>query len=296
MAQKVNSPVVEAILAQYEKGNEKKSTSNAKKSFDLKNYFTTFLPEGVKDGSKTVRILPGIDGGTPFVPVFVHSKMIKGKSEKFLCPNKHLDKDCPFCEVKAELYSTKQESDRLVANTLNTKDMYVVRVIDRDHEEEGIKFWRISVDCFKQLIGIIKVRGDISDLESGRDIILNLGKVSKGNGKPYTEIISMIDCDSAPAFETKEQYNTYSEDKRTWNDVYSVKPYGYLEIIVKGGEPVWSKEKECYVDKSESQPKQQSEYNEPIVMGNDAKKQAVKQEVKTATPTVEAEDDDNLPF
>ena len=302
MAQKVNDPVVEAILAQYEKGNEKKSANNASKVFDLKNYFATYLPDGVKEGSKTVRILPGVDGGTPFVPLMVHSKQIKDsngktKFEKFICPEEHLGKDCPFCEARKELYASGTDSDKEIAKTLFARKMYVLRVIDRDHEEEGIKFWRIGKDTYDALIGVIKVRGDISNLTTGRDIIIQLKKELKGT-KEITSISSIINDDVSETFSTKEAYNSFMEDKRTWSDVYSVKPYGYLEIIVKGGDPVWSKDKECYIDKSEVKAKPQSEYNETIVMGGDVKKQVVKEDVKTPVESTsdESDDDSELPF
>ena len=47
---------LEAILSQYK---ESGSNSNFQaKTYDLGNYFSTYLPEGVKEGTKVIRILP----------------------------------------------------------------------------------------------------------------------------------------------------------------------------------------------------------------------------------------------
>ena len=91
----------------------------------------------------------------------------------------------------------------------------------------------------------------------------------------------------------------WSEDKRTWRDVYATKPYEFLEIIVKGGEPMWSKEKNCFIDKLEVMADE-----EPITMGKEEALPLTKQEIedqKTAVTTAPSttttdDDEDDLPF
>jgi len=66
---------LDAILAQYEKNTEPlKSGKKISNEDRLKKYFTEKLPKGVKSQTKTFRILPSKDGGSPFTEVFYHEK------------------------------------------------------------------------------------------------------------------------------------------------------------------------------------------------------------------------------
>ena len=47
---------LEAMLAQYEKNNAPKYEKKSEKVYDLKNYFNTFIKEGVKSATKEIRI------------------------------------------------------------------------------------------------------------------------------------------------------------------------------------------------------------------------------------------------
>lgn len=39
------------------------------------------------------------------------------------------------------------------------------------------------------------------------------------------------------------------EDSKTWQDVFKVKQYEYMEILINGGVPIYDKEQKCYIDK-----------------------------------------------
>ena len=66
---------LQAMLAQYEKNNSPRYEKTDAKTYDLKNYFNTFLEKGVKSGTKTIRILPSNVGGSPFVEIHAHKKL-----------------------------------------------------------------------------------------------------------------------------------------------------------------------------------------------------------------------------
>ena len=71
--------VLKSMLSQYETNNTpkyKKSTSA--KTYDLKNYFNTFIGKDVKSGTKTVRILPPTEGGSPFIQMRAHKVQVDG--------------------------------------------------------------------------------------------------------------------------------------------------------------------------------------------------------------------------
>jgi hypothetical protein len=71
---------LEAMLAQYENNNKPRYEKSATaKVYDLKNYFNTFIKEGVRSATKEIRILPTQDGSTPFVELHGHKIQVDGQ-------------------------------------------------------------------------------------------------------------------------------------------------------------------------------------------------------------------------
>lgn len=249
---KKEQSTVDAILAQYEK-NAKAKTSNSNSSYDLKNYFSTYLEKGVTSAKKRVRILPAKnEGETPFTELHIHSKKVDGKNRKFVCLKEMYDKDCPFCEAREELYSSGKESDKEIAKKYYPRKTYVCRVIDREEEDEGVKFWRFNHNftnqgIFDKIIAIVADKGDVTDKLEGRDLTVHIGRDQNN----YSVVQSITDSDKKVIHEDKELVEKWLNDEKTWEDVYSVKPYEYLEIIVKGGTPIFDKETKEFVNKAD---------------------------------------------
>lgn len=245
---------LDAILAQYEK-NSSSNSNYSQKTYDLKNYFTTFLDKGIKEASRVIRILPPSEGQkTPFVEVMVHKIKINGEYKTFICPKHEDSKDCPFCEARELLLAEGKESDKELAKKYSAKKTYVAKVIDRDKEMEGVKFWRFNHDyrrtgTLDKIVSIIQEVGDITNPNTGRDLTIKIARDT--NGIPVIQ--NIIQKDSSKLVTNKENYETakaWLADSRTWKDVFSIKPYDYLKIIVEGGEPVWDKINEKWVNKS----------------------------------------------
>ena len=108
----------------------------------------------------------------------------------------------------------------------------------------SMKFWRFKHNyknegVLDKIIPIWRAKGDITDPENGRDIILELTKAKTPKGKEYTVIQTVMYDDPAPVHEDKETANTWVNDPLTWRDVYSKKPVEYLEAIANGQTPKW---------------------------------------------------------
>lgn len=289
-----NDPLVDAILKQYEDNHAPKKSTGTK-TYDLKNYFSTFLKEGVKTGSKRIRILPAADGGTPFKEIFIHSKQVSGKWKKFACLKGNFDKDCPFCEARQALLGSGKDGEKELAKQFGSRKMYVLRVIDRDHEEDGVKFWRFNHDytsqgIFDKIISIIKQNGNITDPETGRDLVIDIARDHKNN----CVVSGVVHCDKSPTLEDKEQLKTLIEDSRTWEDVYSVKDYDYLLLVVKGFEPAWDKVNKQWVDKATLTDAEANDESSEITMDNDVIE--TKKSTKSKTVVTQEEEVDDLPF
>lgn len=242
---------LQAMLAQYEKA----STFSSENSFDMKNYFSTFLPDGVDNKMVAIRILP-IEGSTPFQEVQVHSAKVDGKNRKFTCI-KHLnDEPCPFCEAREQLLATGEKSDEELAKSYKPRLMYIVKVIDRENEADGPKFWRFPINYKKDgimdkiMATITMLKEDVTHPETGRDLVLNIVRVKNPRGGTYPAVNSVQGLDKSPISSDAELAAKWIGDEKTWKDVYSLKDYDYLKIIVMGEVPAWNKRLEKFVAKS----------------------------------------------
>ena len=238
--------VLDAVLAQYESSKQSGSSSTSKMSQEerMKKYFAAILKESEKQGQKRIRILPTPDGSSPFKEVWFHEIFIDGKWQKFYDPAKNDNERSPLSEVYDELMSTGKDSDKELAKQYKPRKFYIVKVIDRDREEDGVKFWRFKHNykqegIFDKIIPIYKAKGDVADSEKGRDLILELTKAKTPKGAFYTVIQTVMYDDPTSVHEDEDTMNGWISDELTWEDVYSKKPLEYLESIARGETPRW---------------------------------------------------------
>ena len=105
--------------------------------------------------------------------------------------------------------------------------------------------------------------------------------------------------DPSPLSEDAAQSAEWLADARTWEDVYSVRTYDYLEIIVKGGDPVWDKEGKRFVDKATlAATEEANNLDSELTLGVENVKAGVKAATTTSAPVVASaeEESDDLPF
>lgn len=246
--------VLDSVLAQYEKNSTPGGNSTPRMSEQdrLKRYFTTLLGKNEKSGQKRVRILPTKDGSSPFVEVWYHEVLVDGKWQKLYDPGKNDGERSPLNEVYEELISTGKESDKKLASEYRSRLFYIVKLIDRDNEQDGPKFWRFKHN-YKQegildkVLPIWKAKGNVTDAENGRDLIIELSKAKTPQGKEYTVVQTIMYDDPAPLHTDNKQMTEWMNDETTWNDVYAKKPVEYLEAIATGQTPIWNSELKKYV-------------------------------------------------
>jgi len=300
-----------AMLTQYETA----TTFSNENSFDKKNYFSTFLPEGVNSKMTAIRILPS--NGSPFEEVHIHSAKVDGKNRKFTCIQHLNDEVCPFCEARETLLATGEKSDEELAKSYRARKMYIVKVIDRDNEADGPKFWRFPINYKKdgimdKIMATVRlVNEDVTNPEVGRDLALSIVRVKNPRGGTYPAVNSVQALDKSPLSKDGELAKNWLSNEKTWKDVYSVKDYNYLKIIVMGEIPAWSKKLEKFVSKSKSSltPEDSEvttdELDSKIVMGANVPKVEAEVEVKTeevsetsytAEVDIKEEEEDDLPF
>lgn len=281
MVEKVLSANIDAsaVEEQYNKEFTANTKTKKKTEFSEKNYLQARLRPGETKKSLTIRLLPfSPEGGTPFKKVFIHTVKVSkelspGGWKTFVCPvhNEKGDK-CPFCEVTAKAreyrFKTNNEIEKKKYGDIEfmnrAKAAWIVRCIERGHEEDGVKFWlfndsRAKKGVYDELINIYNERkkaaerkgktSNIFDLNDGKDLILTLTK--DDNGKTVTKVVD--DDERTPLTEDYELGMSWVNDQKKWDEVYTVKPYEYMAIVVDGGTPVYDKDQGKYVDLAKKQ-------------------------------------------
>jgi len=275
---------LDAVLAQYEKAKSGGNSTNKMSQEDrMKKYFAAILTQNETSGQKRLRILPTPDGSSPFKEVWYHEVQVEGKWNKIYDPGKNNNERSPLTEIHDELMSTGKESDKELAKSYKPRKFYIVKVIDRDNEADGVKFWRFKHNyknegILDKIIPIWKAKGDITDPVNGRDLIIELAKAKTPKGATYTVIQTVMHDDPSPVHTDAETAKTWTEDPLTWADVYSKKPVEYLEAIARGETPRWSSELGKYV------------------YGDEASEMSVGGGMTISDPQADAEPDGDLPF
>jgi len=248
---------LDSVLAQYEKNKKKTTNTTYTKVSDeerLKKYFNAVLPKGVETLEKRIRILPTKDGSTPFVEANFHDIYVDGKSVKLYDPEQDGERS-PLNETKEILEMSTDPKDVEVAKDYRSKKFYIVKLIDRDKENDGPKFWRFKHNgkgegTLDKIIPIWRNKGDITDPIEGRDLILTLSLMKSNKGNEYTVVSAVIPEDKGPLHSDPEIAKQWMEDPMTWLDAFPKKSVEYLEIIASGDVPKWNNDLKKWVPKS----------------------------------------------
>lgn len=190
-------------------------------------------------------------------------------------------------------------------------EVCVVRCIEREAEDDGPKFWKFNVrsdgqdpkNLIKKLWRARKqesiddakdendgelpedfVPENILDLETGKDLKVTISAVYDKDGKRTKKTsISIVDYGkNKPLSRDEDLVEQWVNDSKKWSDVFTVKPYEYLSIILDGEVPFYDKEKEIWVSKGRSRDeavkKQVAEDNEAKERIRKAKEKALRYE------------------
>ena len=335
---------VESIVAQkVEKEEAIKKAQELKDSyahkeknvFNVNNYLNTRLDKDEDEKEIVVRLLPFSNTElSPFKKIHVHSVKMTNKDgnkvwKKFMCPIGMGKSDkCPFCETSAEArkmkFETRDEVRKKDYNSIEfmnqSKNYWLVRCIDRAHEDHGVKFWRFPDaangkgiwDEMYSLFQTKQKRGiNIFDLYNGKDLIITVTRQKDKNDKESMVYHIQDDENTKPLSESEEQMEAWVNDSKTWEQMYSIKDYDYMSIVVQGDYPVWSKNLNRWIAKKDADainkeariqevqdnlmPQTKDFSSFAINTGTTKTEQAI-EETKKTTSMFDESEDDGLPF
>lgn len=270
------------VLAQYEL-EQTMAARKPKMAYSPFNYLNVRLAPNEQTKTLTIRLLPfSKDGGTCFKKVIMHTIRVNPEVsasgwKTFVCPVNNEDAEghkmgdaCPFCETYAKARELKMASSDEVTKKKygevefinRPKEMWIVRCIERGHEDEGVKFWLFANSkkrdgVFDKIKNLYDQRHssearkgrdyNILSILDGSDLVITLNKTS--DNKTSIQIID--DDPHSRLAETDEQIEAWVNDDKQWSQVYTVKSYEYMAIIANGGVPMFNKEEGRYIDKIE---------------------------------------------
>ena len=106
---------------------------------------------------------------------------------------------------------------------------------------------------------------NIFDLQQGKDLVLTLTKEVSDKGKVFTAVKVLDAGMPSPLSNDPNKVSAWVYDKKKWTDVYSAKPYGFLQLAVNGKVPIFDRNTNTWVDKYsiENVPNQQ-----PTIVNN----------------------------
>lgn len=132
------------------------------------------------EGNSVVRIVPYVHReGNPFTTLQIHFNLIPDSKVPVLSPKTFGEKD-PVFEFGMKIREQGTPEAKEEAKQFFPATKVYAPVIVRGKESEGIKFWAMSKTNFEDLTNLILNggAGDIADLNTGRDILINHSKVS----------------------------------------------------------------------------------------------------------------------
>ena len=334
----IDAQVLEEQNENLKKPNEK-IQSQKKVSFDPKNYLDLNLKEHEATKTVKVRFLPiSASDSTVFFYITTHAlkvdkEIAKSGFKSYVCLNDEKvesTEECPICKKSKELFDmsakARQEGNEALSKSLfkeacslKKKRTFIVRVIDRDNEEEGVKFWRFNENSkgegiYDKLMSLYNTRKqesldegedgyNIFDLYEGKDIIINVSKsqIPDGfGGIKDTKSYNITDSGNRkPLSKDIEKANSWLNDEKTWKDVYSNKTADYLELVVNGKIPVYNKELGRYVEKTENEVQQkkiEEETANEILKANYVSSEKKTDEIVNKDEPSGVDTEDDLPF
>ena len=154
-------------------------------------------------GKQIVRIVPyKFDQDNPFIELKFHYNL-NGKT--YLSPDS-FDRPDPIVEFAKKLKNTGDKEEWQFARKLEPKMRTFVPVLVRGNEKEGVKFWGFGKQVYQAILSYIADPdyGDITDLKSGRDLVVEF-RTAEETGKSFPETTIRPKPNQTPAVDPTDK-------------------------------------------------------------------------------------------
>lgn len=181
-------------------------------------------------GKNQIRLVPyQYDKSNPFMEMYFHYNIGK---RNYLSPQTYGDAD-PVLEFAEKLRNTGSSDDFKLAKQLTPKMRVYVPVIVRGKESEGVKYWGFGKQVYQELLQFIADPdyGDITDVKSGRDIVVSF---TPGDGPGnYAKTSILVKPNVTPATEDANVADAIVNGQVDLFDIYKKRSYDEMKNILE---------------------------------------------------------------
>ena len=183
------------------------------------------------NGKSQVRIVPyKFNKDIPFIELYFHYNI---NNKTYLSPMSFGRPD-PIVEFAEKLKRTGDTDDWKAGKKMEPKLRTFVPVIVRGKESEGVKFWGFGKTVYQDILGYIADPdyGDITDPNTGRDIVLEVMSAEESNASYPTTTIRVKPAVSKLA-DSPETIQQLLDGQKEITELYSELSYAELQSVLE---------------------------------------------------------------
>ena len=183
------------------------------------------------NGKSQVRIvLYKFNKDIPFIELYFHYNI---NNKTYLSPMSFGRPD-PIVEFAEKLKRTGDTDDWKAGKKMEPKLRTFVPVIVRGKESEGVKFWGFGKTVYQDILGYIADPdyGDITDPNTGRDIVLEVMSAEESNASYPTTTIRVKPAVSKLA-DSPETIQQLLDGQKEITELYSELSYAELKSVLE---------------------------------------------------------------
>jgi len=183
-------------------------------------------------GKYQIRLVPyKFNKENPFIELYFHYNI---NNKTYLSPISFGRPD-PIVEFAEKLKRMGDKEDWKAAKKMEPKLRTFVPVLVRGEEGEGVRFWGFGKTVYQDLLGYIADPdyGDITDPETGRDIIVEIVS-AEDSGTSYQQTNIRVKPKETPLSEKAEDAKRFLDSQKEITEMYSELTYSELKGILEG--------------------------------------------------------------
>jgi hypothetical protein len=183
------------------------------------------------NGKSQVRIVPyKFNKDIPFIELYFHYNI---NNKTYLSPMSFGRPD-PIVEFAEKLKRTGDTDDWKAGKKMEPKLRTFVPVIVRGKESEGVKFWGFGKTVYQDILGYIADPdyGDITDPNTGRDIVLEVMSAEESNASYPTTTIRVKPATSK-LVDSPETIQQLLDGQKEITELYQELSYAELKSVLE---------------------------------------------------------------
>jgi hypothetical protein len=183
-------------------------------------------------GKHQIRLVPyKFNKENPFIELLFHYGI---NNKTYLSPSSFGRPD-PIVEFAEKLKRMGDKDDWKAAKKMEPKLRTFVPVLVRGEEGDGVKFWGFGKTVYQEILGYISDPdyGDITDIENGRDIVVEVVS-AEDSGTSYPVTTIRVKPKETPLHEDDEKTQKFLNEQKNITELYQELSYAELKSVLEG--------------------------------------------------------------